>query len=566
MNKFTKIILPILVVLGLGYSGYWYFKSDEVEKKVRSDIESLASDRSHGFRFQYDKIEKSGFPTDVKIVVKNPQFKFLNPENESAKPAELNIDGSMNYVYDLAGNLKSSEIKGKTHLIVPDDKEGRGFNVLVEGNLDFDLETSKLLSYEFLNQLAKGTVDFDRLWREQKFENRYIKVDNIRVLNADDNQLLLSIGHGALKLDRKEESEEHQKLFASINIKDLQYGNFTIPRIKEGEIAFEEIPNILHETLMAKSGKTNYDFELVIDLPNGAILQEFMDNPGLFALANRIPQVGIHLKKFDNDNSFGKSSASGYIRANEDDQKNVKIETYFVSDYKYTPVLQEALSAAVDALKQNASQIQAETEEQKKFVDALVNHTDDVKALIPQFDRLGKMELNKEGVLDFNKGSFRTNVTLKRLEFLSDLYSAKLNGDLFSQGASNYTGEFHLNLIKYAALVKDIAGYYNRVIVFLNDMQGPNSFNQISESNIERIITYLRNISNEPKSDSRDLTITSSYKDGEAKIGTLSLQEFAQKSTELGNNLSQELAPNLPEGDELEKLEQLAPANTPKSE
>ena len=152
--KYLKTIISIvvLVIVG-GYSAFWYSQSSKLEGNLKSQIDKIAQDKTHGYQFQYDSIESSGYPFDITIALKNPKIKSI-PSDPNEAPVEINLDGKINDKFNIFGHLKAVEFIGKTEISLPESETNEEKKFLLEGKIVTETDSESLIPDSVLNQLA----------------------------------------------------------------------------------------------------------------------------------------------------------------------------------------------------------------------------------------------------------------------------------------------------------------------------------------------------------------------------------------------------------------------------
>jgi hypothetical protein len=549
MDKIVKGAIALIAVAFLGYSGYWFYQANEIEKELSSHVEKLTGENLNGFRFENAGVEKGGFPTDIKVSIKNP--KFVNTNNEAQNTVD--VDGTLSFGFDMAGNLTYQELKGNSQINIPGDDQNQSDNNLIisgEATLINDGEGPHYKKFlnEFFNPDSPDTQEF---WKKFLTQGGQLKIKDFTVQNASDPKNVVTVKNGDITYTRKISDDQQQniKLYVKLNDVDVKLAQIPI-----NQVNYQNIGDIVNQKVYDKMGTSQVEFEFEGQIPSWEKIQQIIDNPTLL-LGSDLRPVNLNIKNFSASNNFGKYNGHLLLSAKEDSNRNFYItgDTEFKTDYSKD--YYGALVSIANSLKQDLTSLQPSDDEQQELKKIFVDHSDELKGLIPKFDDIGSVTFTKDGNLTINRNDFSYKLDLKKLDLIARQYGIQIRSNLQGQGA-NTNGTINFSIANADKLVTDTSNYLNRVFKFINSITPENHLGEITPALQGKIIAYLRKISDDPQSNSKDVNITVALENSTPKIGKLSYQDFLSASGALyvelnnaigGGNDAQDQAPSVPQ-------------------
>lgn len=546
--KALKIILLLLVVAILTYTTFWYFRSNELEKIVKNDIEKFVRNNQDQFQLHYDSIEKSGYPLNISIALVNPKISILpSSDATNLSKIEINLDGKIIDHFNVAGELKSVEYKGKSILVIPQQLSDQSSRFSVEGDMLFESDSGHLIPLSTLKNLANLDRILEDIWTHINLDNSAIHLSHLKITDLQTNALILDSDKTDLSFSRQQKEENTQHVHLIFDTKGFDaYPFFTYLYNQSEKVSpFETLAHQFFLNLYKKEGKTGFNFDLDLDMPSNEEWQKIMQRDYLTYLTQPLPQVAVNFKGASDRALFGNSALkiNAVLKTEDENVENLSIN--FDGQMVNTKAVVDALIQSLKEVSQEASKLEPTDDHEKTIKTLLVNHTDDLIALIPQLNEFGTIKKKGDLHFAFNKSNWQSKVELNKWTLSSDLYSLQLDGNI-EGGLDSNTGTITIDIKQFEALVRDFAIYANKWIKVFNivqEMHDEHDTNKISVALVDNVLTYLRTISNDPQSDSKDLTITVSFVNGSVKVGTLNLEEYIQKTTALSNEIQKEMMP-----------------------
>ena len=479
----TKVLIA-LVCVG-AYFGFWYVQANYIEKRVKDEL----AGRKEYFEVHYDAVEKRGFPFSIQLA-------FVNPKIE-VKGLELSFDlnGFLSGRWSLFGALKELEMTGTSHSLIPFTQGDQHYEMHVDGNTVVEIDSIRSLA-------DKGVI------RQNK----------TRVLCKGPTTEEVEFDLVAIQYVVKERSDERLVVQLGVETAGAK-SQFTGPeRFSNGR----EFVQVVSSQLAEVNAKQRNVLELVVELPAIEKMKELLNTP-LQLLTERIPTVAIDLKKWQTSGSLADATLVSSFRLQEDEQKNVEIHASGDLGMHFFAAHRQALEQGLDKLKA-ALETKPVAEDLVQYKDLVVNHVDELKALVPQFEKLGAIDASKQLYFKINKSSLNWHLALTKFGLTTELYGVQMNVDA-QQRTGDLKLEANLLFTHPKQLFSDAISWHNRLAVVLNILeQDPQKhFKILPEDSAEKVVNFLTLFANKAEGDQLDIPIT--YKDGATMIGPFTLEQ-----------------------------------------
>ncbi len=541
--KLQKIFfLLILIVLG-AYTIFWYKKSSDLENHFKTQIDQLAHNDKNSYLLQYDSIERGGFPFNFTLALVNPTItEIQSPEKANTKGAEIKINGKIIDHFTLSEELKSVEYQGKANIYIPSQNEEQSSNFLVEGNMLLENESGSLIPVTALKNLVTLDQIIGNLWEHLNLDDSQMKISNLKISDIQRNSPVVNIDSFDIYFTRQLKDEANRKIHLKSNVKGwdiYQLNSYIHSKVKPSSL----LDKLYQEFLLAlnsKEGKIGLDFDLDLDIPNDEELYKISQRHISAYLTHPFPEFSIAFDGSFNAAALENSKVKGRLAIKQEEHKEESISLNVDGSNSYTTAYVEALHYALEKVSEEAALLEPTNENEKIIKELLVNHRAELIGLIPQINEFGTIQEILDLNIKLKKSELYTNIQLANFAFLSKLYGVQLHGETEGRIGSA-AGSITLDLLQYEPLIHDLTAYINKVIRVLNLIDY--NLNEISAALEKQILSYIQEISNEPQTNTKDIHITAGYlKDG-VKVGTLSLDEFMQKSSAMWNEIEKEVMP-----------------------
>ena len=542
MKKLLVCFLGLFVIASGIYTAFWWKKSNELQQHVKFVFQDLIADakqegitiRTDGkkekFDFQYDSIEKRGFPFASDIVIVNPRLIYGSPSETLALKGNIYVKQSLASPHSL-----TFQLTGENFLqMMQKEEQIAEFNtkntVKLVGDLSLNCLCDKINPSDF--RLSEMTNEDKRQLLKNIFKEFSITANKFSVLDADlekNNELLMiDDGSAYFHLNPKNELSTND-IGLEINLKNLK--TFNRLSFKLNHLNPESSKEL--EAFAADYNTSNFTFK------GHAILPSF--NHPFFTTYDfaQLPPVSLSISQWDlaSDNRWMSNSALGNFSANKDADQKVQMALKYDNQTKVKSFTKEELFQYLQIAFKELLAAQPVSEpiqtDFRRINDFISKHQKALIDLVPDLSSFGEMQsaidLNAEGTQ--NQQTLRDyTVDLKKLEANSDLYKIKTTQyfqNISSQTKLNYT----LAISNYQSLFHDMIKYYNRWISFLHsiNIKQVENLPVIKPQVVDRWNQFLRQISDDPAatSDQLMITITQNASDP-GHVGKLTLAEAVQ--------------------------------------
>lgn len=539
MKLFKIIIVLFLIVIG-AYTAFWYNKSNELKNVFKTHIDQLAQNKSNNLHLEYSSIERGGYPFHFSLALINPKItEIKSGENANNLVREVKIDGKIIDHFSLSGQLQSVEYTGKANVFIPPNDGEQSSNFLVEGNMLLESKSGNLIPVSFLENLTTIDQLFD-MWEHINLDNSLLQISNLKISDVQRNIPVLNLDSFDIHIDHKPKDETNQliKLQNSMKGFDLHTLVTYIYSLEKDPALLKKLQEQFTLALSSKEGKSGYNFDLDLDIPNKEELQKILKGSFSKYLTHPLPKISIAFKGSSQEGAFGTSNLNVHFATNSEENKreSISFKIDATADYKKNYV--EALAYAIEKIGKEAVALNPKDEQERIVKELLVNHTSDLIGLVPKMNEFGTIQETFDLNIKVNKSKLYAQIALANFDLLSNHYGIKMHGKgEGSLGSSK--GLLTLDGLQYESLIRDLTTYSNKVIrvVNLTDFK----VNEISKDSEEKVLNYIRAISNEPQTSSKDVHITARFLNEKVKVGTLSLEEFIQKTENLVTEIDREL-------------------------
>lgn len=529
--KLFKIVFTLLLLACGAYSAFWYTQSSKAEKLFKNHIDQL--NENSPYKLKYDSIEREGFPSHFALAL-------VNPTITEVAGSEVKINGKLIDHFNFRGELKSVEFDGKAHVFLP-PREGLPLsNVLVEGKMSMKSANKSLIPVEELKNLGNVNQIMENPLKYIDLDDSVIEVSNLKIFDAQNHSLIMSFDHLNMTLDHQAKEKIRQVIALKADLKGL-ITSHSVQNSFYGNQLSEGIGQLYGEfiqTLSSQQGKVALGLDLDLDVPNNAELQKIKERGFTWYISHPLPELAIALNDLYQISAFGQSSLKGNLITKVEESEEESIIFNLNAEITGTQHYVDALTYAIEAVGKKAAMVDPADEIEKTLKELFVNHQKELIALIPNLLELGTLQKNIDMAVNFNRKTLHSEIDITHFDLLSELYGIQLHGEVKGSLMST-TGALTMDLLNYHPLIHDVRLYANKVIHLINTMG--RQLNEISEAMEQKFLVYLREISNDPQSDAKDLQITASYLGPNSKVGTLNILEFVQKTQGIFNEIEREM-------------------------
>ena len=484
-------ILGLVVVIVAVYSGYWFYEA----KKGKEYIEHKMSEAN----IHADKISLSGYPFTYNVAIENPIWVQDN--------TSVSLQGTIHLVTNIIGNKFWISRDGELHAKLEGFNELESVTIKGDNQLFFELRDSFYPNHPF-QSLPMSFSDEEHLVLYHKIKEVVVTGKNfqLEIANGQDSSQV-NIGRIDLKWNNAftENTQTHK---FDLYLKD--YDVKTVTPQNFGDIIHNMTP-LSQLELAGEFTIPREDFNF------------FM-----------FPEMSWNISKLDSSSELGdgKSNASFSIVKKDGHRVNIHFDLDSTNSIFEKP-FKESVDKMIAQLKDPKTS--KNIPEAEKIRELLKTNENEVRDVIPNLAKLSPfgMKININAFLDTkNPASQNGEINVDNFNVLMTPYSFLSDGN-FKLEANQTDGSYKIKLVNYKALVDDIVAYGNNLFNFLNKIYGKEA--QIGDYQItpkmhEDVLHFLRDISDDPKSDSKDLHITLKvHKDGSATIGTLDMEQAMAK-------------------------------------
>jgi hypothetical protein len=551
-----KKLIFALVVLGLIYGALWYHGAQKAKDLVQEKI-SEASIRfeKDGFALTNEGVSVKGFPFHYIVEIKSPALKKVTDQDNRSIPLKsLSLDGHLSLISNFIGTKFSIEKQGDTNL------QSRNYNESGSKIDEFIISGKSLLTFSveeksYLEAIKNPFKALFQAIEKSKVSNEFLvgktgslSLKDFKVVNVESPSIsVFEMENGFIQYEIKEKEGKISFMKMDGDIRGMNLDTFILGSnayTPGHERSLKEIALLLS---MPKPGKTSIDFDVQLTGP----LEKLENLIGLQSLDD-LPPFSFDLKKLNVSTDFGQythKASLSFHKNSETDRHFLfnTVGTAFTSKADFER-FKEQWGVFLDNLP--VCQPNAENGQVNEACPL-------VKSLIPKMDEFGKIvgEIDLKFTVS-NPVDILTNskAVLNAFNYYSELYGLKSNGTFEFITPETSVGTYKIELLNYKPLFQDLFNYLRKLhaVLPLFNVQ-VEKLPKLSDENLNMILNYLKQVSDEPAKDLKDITITIKINGPLIQIGTLSQEEFIKKSAMLSQELSKDFTKKTIEAEEVIK-------------
>lgn len=542
--QMKKIIFTI-VALCFIYAGLWYRGANQAKEIVEQKIaEATFYFETQGYQFKNEGVSVKGFPTNYVVDIKSPALKKNTSKPDLKHPLEsMTVKGNLTLISNLLGTQFSVRNEGDTHIEMNQfSKEGKETQELVMTG-----KSLSSFSVEEKSYIESIKNPFRAIFKtiEENSENMAIgkngsfHVENLKVIDIKNPSLtLFEISNGDVHYSFNETNHEVTSFKIDGDVKGLNMDTFLL-----GSDAFTPGPGKSLKEIslllsMPKLGNTSLAFDLDVKAPFNKF-QTLNENSTLA----EFPAFTLDLKKFEISNDFGNYSHRAHIGLQDEKDAAKQFSFTNLGTSHTSPEQFQKFKSQFEEFLNNMPicEKNADPKAEVKTNDVCPL----VKGLVPNLDQFGKITMNTE--LKFDMPNPRTpfensTLSINHLDYFSELYGLKSNGVFDIKNPNMILSNYKIELLNYQSFFLDLVNYLKKVQQLIPLVtEGASKMPKISEKHLKLVTDYIKDLSDEPKKDQKDITITIKFNGSKDEIiGTLSKQEFLQRTQILISELAKD--------------------------
>lgn len=540
MKKFSGLITAI-IILAILYTGFWFYQAERLKKIVNYHVQEYAKPNAEGYHVKVEDVSVHGYPFSYEVALKNPRYEKVSDSQQPA-PAKMAVEGAIKIGTDILG--KSYWIKQEGDITYKPQTKEDSKKYVVKGNMDLSVDVahpqfSKSILHPFFGLpkvFYQESLSFQELLNELKMA-RYTDHD-FAIYETDGNSAkeLLRFSNGFVQWSHAPRGTEDERFAFSIDLKDFEaaeQGAPLLPHLKKlmdmnTDLAID-IPYILG------SGKNNISMDFEAILPQNFQVGKFF----------KYDNLNIALKNFQMDNLYGNTSLHFDLGLREREEDSRILHLSLNGESRITEKGSEAIhSQFLRGLKQQVASNSSDPES-KVLAELLQCCQENLKDLVPNYDKLGDMQFNFNTdvkVNNISKNPTVEKITLHNLDAVADPYAIKSHG-LAEFPNDQPRGTFEINWINFREMIHDAVAYYNRIRPIFEkfsqaNKQQPLMIDTISPLKEREIIDFFKSISNDPTTEDSTITITIDFTNmADLKIGHNSAAQVKEAWSKLVSDL-----------------------------
>lgn len=509
MKRFS--IGAILVTAFILFTGHWYYRASEAKECVIKNIAQFQERNEQKALLTYKDIHVHGYPFKYIVTLVDPVFAEQSGDNE--EPVKIGVKGKLDLGADLFFTGIWAKLNGE--ISISDEQYNFPFE-LNNGNTTVLLAVdNKGKIKDFCELFSKGLLAAsDKSIQEQLwdlFEKLEITRENIEV--TKDEKKLFSIQGSQLTLTKYQTPAGLEEINLEIDVESFNITNL-----------IHNNPNIMDIINQSSlDAPTHFNLSMNLELPSYQAMKELLNDFSIEKLET-LPKAKFAVHRLKLRNEFLQNRYTLRLEMEGLQENSWKIHFVSGSEDQFSKSLYQH---SLDNLNEKILHPENLDESSKQLVSCCA---DQLREAVIQWDSFGEIKSNVEIHAHVSNSTTKGQPSkiiadINDLSIATDFYSLTSNGSFNSEKE-----EFHfvINLINYKGLVHDLTNYLNRT----NVIYGLPKDRKLDG---KRFINFIKFLSDDPKSDSDNATITIHIEKDPTKsrFGTKTIKEAANEMREL---------------------------------
>jgi len=517
-----------IVALSLIYGGLWYKSANTAKELIEEKLlKATTFLEAQGYTLTNEGVSVKGFPINYEVEIKKPKLERnsnnLNPDNTLES---IYLNGDLTLTSNLFGTKFSIKKMGDDHIQLRNSNKeiSKIQELLVSGTTLYSFSVNEKSIFESIKNPFKSLF---KILEEN--ENEFLvgrkgsfNVADLKVIDIENPSLsIFEVKNAEIDYEIKETNKEISAFKIAGKINGMNLDTFLLgpsAYTPGSERSLKEIALLLS---MPKLGKTDISFDLDLN----TLFNKFQGLNSKSTLAD-LPPFNFDLKKFEMSNDFG-----NYFH---------KVNFTFL---EVKDGIKQFTFNAIATSETSKAQFETLKGQWGEFLSNLpmCNNPNEpcrlIKGLIPELDQFGKITAQAD--LKFSVPNYvdlldNSTFLINHLDYFSNLYGLKSNGVFDFKKPDLIVSTYKMELLNYQVLFQDLFNYLQKVqdVLPLINPEASN-FPKMKEEHVKMITDYLRQISDEPSKNIENITVTVKINGPQVNVGTLSQDEFIQKTEAL---------------------------------
>ena len=552
-----KFFLSVIFTFVIVYSGLWFLISKAVENKTYQYFDQLKKEKSIN---EYSgNVYITGFPFSFNINLTHPRVKFQKADAHYNTKCDMLFDGTLSIQLRFFSNKIKIKPIGDLHL--KGNLNKYNFDYTIGGKDSYyqiHLADSLILS------AFKGSIGGIKGRKAQDLvvalvDKVVVHNEDLRMVNKLNNALLFyankidfNIGVEGNKddlevryIENLSDAEFHREFHVlSSEVLSLPFARDSVNKIDVN------VRNYFDVFSFDKLGKINHKIDLKINMQKNAALVK-MNELRLNDAAHNVESTGrIDLNDTNNTNNIDLEFKSTFS------ELWYELMKIYASRLQLRDLKKQSFGLGNRSIISNIF---------NAILGFVVNSRTNYSLYVPKLHQMGTIKGNIDIKYKQAKNSFKLNVNTFKIK--TDKFTVDANGNAENIGQGKDRYRLKALLVNYSHIVDGLVNYVNRVTQSTGQLffiAGKKL--TISKTTSDRIKFFLREVSDDPTSKSRNLRLTVVNTDGSKcpAVGKYSSKEFCSLwHGFIFNLLLAEITKNLDPTEMLKRLQN--PLNLPET-
>jgi hypothetical protein len=145
MKTLQRSLAIVVVCVVIGYSAFWYYRADRAQQMLERELDRL-NHSAYGVHVLHDGMEKSGYPWNIQIGLRNPKVSCDAIGGEVA----VDVEGKIAISTSLLGSGAKVEVEGKTYIDIPKNEFFPAEKLLVKGMVSGEIDQFPIQDIRFV--------------------------------------------------------------------------------------------------------------------------------------------------------------------------------------------------------------------------------------------------------------------------------------------------------------------------------------------------------------------------------------------------------------------------------